>query len=124
MVRVFRLNGDVIVKIGQMARENDELRRYAQQNWVWVHLDGMASPHVIVECPLEKLDRQTLKDACMLCKNFSKLKLSKTARCIYTPCGNVHNEKTPGMVSLRKSPERILIIDRGDRIEELLLCQL
>jgi predicted ribosome quality control (RQC) complex YloA/Tae2 family protein len=120
MVRVFELENRIIVQVGQNALENDLIRKKAKQNWTWFHLEGQPSPHIIVDCPLNELDGNTIRDAGLLCARFSKSKTLASARCIYTLCRNVHNEKTPGLVSLKSKPEVCVVYPQTERVEQLM----
>lgn len=60
----------VTIQVGQSAKENDQLREQADQNWWWFHVADHPGAHVIACAPV--LDRETKRDAAVLAAHHSK----------------------------------------------------
>lgn len=71
---------DITIKIGQNAVMNSELVKEAKQNYYWIHLDNLTSPHIIIEH--DNPPKSLIKECCRLCKNYSKHNMKCNA--IYT----------------------------------------
>jgi len=101
---------DVLIKIGQNARENSELCEIDKdnQNYVWLHLNKLASPHVIICQDQKDVDKQTLYYAANLCREHSKFKSMKTS-VICTTLKNLTKTKKAGEVIIKSMSKTKLI---------------
>jgi predicted ribosome quality control (RQC) complex YloA/Tae2 family protein len=61
---------NIIIKIGQSASENWSLISDAKQNYIWLHLDNVSSPHVIIEH--SDPPKKCINYAARLCVEHSK----------------------------------------------------
>jgi predicted ribosome quality control (RQC) complex YloA/Tae2 family protein len=60
----------ITLKVGQSAKENDELRADADGEWWWFHVTNHPGAHVFACAPT--LDRETKRDAAVLAVHHSK----------------------------------------------------
>jgi predicted ribosome quality control (RQC) complex YloA/Tae2 family protein len=60
----------VPLRVGQSAKENDQLREDANPEWWWFHVTNHPGAHVIA-CA-DVLDRETKRDAAVLAAHHSK----------------------------------------------------
>ena len=80
--------------IGENAKDNWEVLKLTQQNWIWFHLDKFSSPYVVLSLPLNKLKKthndwkKYLNYGALLCKANSK-HFNKKVNVIWTLCKNV-----------------------------------
>lgn len=105
------------VYVGQTDMENDALRKAASQNYIWFHLRDNPSPHVILACPISEAGRESIRQAALLCKRYSKREFrdSRSAKVIYTELKNVKNDpKKHGSCQLAKSPEVITVWEANE----------
>ena len=76
----YRSLDDILIKVGENAKENDALTQSSFPNEWWIHVDGGAGSHVIVCCEDNILPRETKRDAAMLAVFHSKMTKSRVAR--------------------------------------------
>ena len=93
-------NDDIQYIIGENAKDNWEVLKLSQQNWIWFHLDNLSSPYVVLSLPLNKLKKHNnwkkyLNFGAMLCKDNSKYSNNKV-NVMWTICKNVSFGKTVG----------------------------
>lgn len=73
----------VSIRVGQSAKENDQLRQDVEQDWWWFHVANYPGAHVIACAPV--LDRETKRDAAVLAVHHSKapktLKMTSVDMC-------------------------------------------
>jgi predicted ribosome quality control (RQC) complex YloA/Tae2 family protein len=70
--RAFACSGDVIVRVGRSAKDNDELTlKHARGNDLWVHARGVVGSHVIVPSTGGDIPGELLLDAAHLAAWFS-----------------------------------------------------
>lgn len=106
-MRIFESQSGIVIKIGQNDRENDELIKNADQDYLWCHLDNGPSPHAIIEST--EPDNISINDALQLVKYYSKAKSTNSVNVIYTKIRNVQRvdpKKHPGLVTLTKAPKK------------------
>jgi predicted ribosome quality control (RQC) complex YloA/Tae2 family protein len=60
----------VTIRVGQNAKENDQLREDADPDWWWFHVTNHPGAHVIACAKV--LDRETKRDAAVLAAHHSK----------------------------------------------------
>ena len=106
-MRIYQSQTGIVIKVGQNDRENDELIKTENQDYVWCHLDNQPSPHAVIEST--EPDNVSINDAFQLVKYYSKAKKAKNVNGIYAKIRDVHRvdpKNHPGLVTLRKSPTK------------------
>lgn len=100
---------ELVIYVGQNAKENWDLIKQASQNDIWMHLDNHPSPHVIISLhPKYKLSKKVLNYGASLCKEHSKLKNVWKVGVIYTEVKNVSLGKEVGSVHTKKTSKLII----------------
>jgi len=95
---------DLNVYIGENAQDNWDIITRSKQNDIWFHLDGLSSPHVILEvADLKTIPKQILIKCCNLCKEYSKYKTLNKINVIYTEVKNISKSGTVGTVITKKT---------------------
>ncbi|KAG2373871.1 hypothetical protein C9374_011756 [Naegleria lovaniensis] len=113
-----------LITVGENAKENDTIRRQAAQSDLWFHLQDVASPHVILS-PLDRtttssFSSESIHQAALLCKAFSKQKSLQTSNVIYLPRKHVKGVvEIDGRVEVKGHAETIKVY-RDDTIRETL----
>lgn len=98
------------IRIGRNAHENDKLLKSAHQDALWFHLTDEPSPHGILETrDGASPDRGVVVYTAYLVKSFSKLKDRVRVPVDILERKYVHRTKTPGLVTLKKTPKRIRV---------------
>ena len=93
------------IVIGRNAQENWQILDNASKNDLWVHLNDLASPHIIIKKnPNYKLKPKDIKLAGLLCKQYSKYKKDNNIEYCYTKVKNVKKGKDVGEVELSIEP--------------------
>jgi hypothetical protein len=69
--RSFCAHGDVVVRVGRGARDNDALRKTARGHDVWLHARNHQGAHVIVPSTGSDVDPELMLDAAHLAAHFS-----------------------------------------------------
>ena len=91
---------NVKFQIGENANDNWDILKKSKQNWIWLHLDNLSSPYVILAESLKTIKKNNnfndlINHGCLLCKENSKYSNQKV-RVIWTICKNVSFGNTPG----------------------------
>lgn len=107
MIRHFTSSSGTKISIGRNAKGNDYLCKHSEKDEYWLHLQDDPSPHAIVHNHIE--DENSLTEAAILVKYYSKLKNAKYANIIYCQIEDIKPTKTLGMVTLLKQPKIITI---------------
>ena len=101
---------EVLIRVGQNAKENWLLIDDADQNDLWFHVEDQPSPHVIIEIPAKcTITNATLKYAGSLCKQHSKYVNLNKVSIIYTEVKNLVKGKAAGSVTLKNSPQKMSV---------------
>lgn len=106
-MRIFESQSGIVIKVGQNDKENDELIKSADQDYVWCHLDNQPSAHAVIEST--DPDIASINDAFQLIKYYSKAKTANNVNGIYTKIRNVQRvdpKNHPGLVTLSKAPKK------------------
>lgn len=106
-MRIYQSQSGVTIKIGQNDKENDELIKTSNQDYIWVHLDNQPSPHAVIESTSP--DNESINDALQLIKFYSKAKSANSVNTISSKIRNVRRvdpKKHPGLVTLSKPPSK------------------
>lgn len=102
---------DYTLKIGNNAKENDELLSQASQNDLWLHLAKFSSPHGILSGDIQNINKQTLTWAATLvkessarrCRNLNNIEVN------YLPVKHVQKTEECGKVILLKKSGKIKV---------------
>jgi len=99
-----------LIKIGENAKENDELVSSSKQTDVWFHLDSLPSCHVVISCDKKNpIDNQMIKYCASLCKENTKYRNHKKIKVKYTEIRYVKRTKPPGKVIIKGKSKTITI---------------
>jgi len=90
-----------LIKIGENAKENDELVAKSAQTDIWFHLDSLPSCHVVIASDSKNpVTKQMINHCAQLCKENTKYRNQKV-RVKYTEIKNVKRTTTPGTVTIK-----------------------
>lgn len=99
-------NCEIKIRVGESAQENWDIINDAKHikgggNWVWIHLDKMPSPHVIVQAnPNDKKQKvdaiKAIHYGAELCKNNSKSKNIPKVTIVWTLVKDIKKGNKPG----------------------------
>lgn len=121
MVRTYKTESGLTVTLGENAKENDRIRKYASQKDFWFHLENVASPHVILSVGKGAPSRDDVNDCAQLVKQFSKQKGMDRSSVIYTNVNKV--KKVPevdGLCQLACTPEKLVVYTNEDSLKRLM----
>lgn len=100
------------ITIGKNATENWNIISNSSQNDVWFHLEGMASPHVVLKNyrndKIKDIPKCVIIRCAYLCKENSKYKNIKKVTVIYTQIKNVSKGDTVGSVFTKNTSELVI----------------
>lgn len=113
---------DVVIRLGQSAKENDLLTNGSDPTHWWMHASGYPGSHVVVCYDGGELPRNIKRDAAVLAIHHSKTPCSKMSWVDMTRVGNVSSLKQSGLVTLNGEVNQLTIFMRkeSDRLERLL----
>ena len=113
---------DVVIRLGQSAKENDLLTNGSDPKHWWMHASGYPGSHVVVCYDGEELPRNIKRDAAVLAIHHSKTPCSKMSWVDVTRVENVSSLKQCGLVTLNGEVNQLTIFMRkeSDRLERLL----
>jgi hypothetical protein len=106
MVREYISSTGVLIKVGENAKENDNLVKSSHQDFLWCHLENQPSPHAVIEDPSP--DAQTIDEALQLVKYHSKARNCPQSRMIMCKIRElIRVDRTrPGLVRLKQAPTK------------------
>jgi predicted ribosome quality control (RQC) complex YloA/Tae2 family protein len=113
------------IKVGENAKENDNLTLSSYPNEWWLHVDGGPGSHVIICSEEDTLPRETKRDAAVLAIHHGKSTSEKTVRVNLVRVGQVIKDeriKNHGQVYLDGTVMQMTIFKNKekDRLERLL----
>ena len=96
---------EYIIYVGESAQDNLDLIDKSSQNDLWFHLESFSSPHVVIVIPDSKIKvpKTVLKYAANLCHEYSKYKLIKKVKIIWTEIKNISKAEQVGSVTTKKT---------------------
>ena len=100
---------EYIYTIGTNALENDALITDSNPSDTWFHLDGLASCHGVINCPIDKLTSNIIFKCALNIKLNTKFKKIPRLKVIYIEISNIIKTDTIGMVTLAKTPKNICV---------------
>ena len=121
-MREYTASGNILVRVGQTAKENDYLTTTSDPKHWWMHVSGYPGAHVIVCYEGEELPRDVKRDAAVLAVHHSKTPESKMSWVDLVRVENVSSLKQHGRVTLTGEVVQLTIFMRKEkeRLESLL----
>lgn len=118
-------SGNILVRVGQTAKENDYLTTTSDSKHWWMHASGYPGAHVVVCYEGEELPRDVKRDAAVLAVHHSKTPDTKMSWVDLVRVENVSSLKQRGLVTLEGKVEQLTIFMRKEkeRLERILKTQ-
>jgi predicted ribosome quality control (RQC) complex YloA/Tae2 family protein len=115
-------SGNIIVRVGQTAKENDQLTNASDPEHWWMHASGYPGAHVVVCYEGDQLPKDVKRDAAVLAIHHSKTPESKMSWVDLVRVDNVSFLKQHGRVTLNGEVEQLTIFMRKEkeRLERIL----
>jgi predicted ribosome quality control (RQC) complex YloA/Tae2 family protein len=116
-------SGNIPVRVGQTAKENDYLTTNSDPKHWWLHASGYPGAHVVVCYEGEELPKDVKRDAAVLAIHHSKTLESKMSWVDLVRVENVTSLKQHGLVTLEGKVTQLTIfrnreIDRLERLKK------
>ena len=111
----------IIIKVGQNAKENDQLTTSSSPRYWWMHVSGCSGAHVVVCYEGEQLPKETKRDAMVLAVHHSQSPDSKMSKVDLTRVEHVLWMRQAGKVQLKGEVLELTIFMRREvaRLERL-----
>ena len=115
-------SGNIPIRVGQGAKENDHLTNTSNPEHWWMHASGYSGAHVVVCYEGEQLPKDVKRDAAVLAIHHSKTPDSKMSWVDLVRVENVSSTKQHGRVTLEGKVEQLTIFTRKEkeRLERIL----
>jgi predicted ribosome quality control (RQC) complex YloA/Tae2 family protein len=115
-------SGNIPVRVGQSAKENDQLTNTSDPRHWWIHASGYPGAHVVVCYEDERLPKDVKIDAAVLAIHHSKTPESKMSWVDLVRVENVSSLKQHGRVTLEGEVIQLTIFMRKEkeRLERIL----
>ena len=107
MKEYFLVEENITIKIGENSKDNWDLLDSSSQNDIWMHLDNLSSPYVIINNQNPK--KSIINYAASLCKYYSKYSNLKKAKVIYTFVKNIKKGKKEGMALIKGKVNNVIV---------------
>jgi len=107
------------IKVGENARENDDLTLSSYPNEWWLHIDGGPGAHVVVCYEEDTIPKETKKDAALLAIHHSKSSSAKMVRVNLVRVDQVIKDdriKNHGQVYLEGQVMQLTVFPNKERI--------
>ena len=119
------VSNDVVVHIGQNAKENDILTQSSNPKYWWMHASGYPGPHVVLQYEGDEVPKEMKRDAAVLAIHHSKTLDTKMIWVDMTRVENVNAYKHYGRVTLTGKVDQLTIFMRKEkqRLERILKTQ-
>ena len=116
------VSNDVVVHIGQNAKENDILTQSSNPKHWWMHASGYPGAHVVLQYEGDEVPKEMKRDAAVLAIHHSKTLDTKIIWVDMTRVENVNTSKQHGRVTLKGKVDQLTIFIRKEkeRLERLL----
>jgi len=102
MVKEDQIFPNNLIRIGQNAKENDELVKNSKETDIWFHISGLPSCHVIIEVSKDfPITKQMIYYCANLVKENTKYKNVPKIKINYTEIKNVSRTNVPGKVIIK-----------------------
>ena len=114
--------GDVPIRVGQTAKENDHLTNSSEPKHWWMHASGYPGAHVVVCYEGDELPRDVKRDAAVMAIHHSKTPESKMSWVDVVRVENVSSLKQHGRVTLEGEVIQLTIFMKREkeRLERIL----
>jgi len=118
----YTVSGNIPVRIGQNAKENDHLTNMSDPEHWWMHASGYPGSHVVICYEGQELPRDIKRDAAVLAIHHSKTPGSKMSWVDLVHVENVSSLKQYGQVTLGGKVDQLTIFMRKEkeRLERIL----
>lgn len=118
----YTISGNIPVRIGQNAKENDHLTNMSDPQHWWMHASGYPGSHVVICYEGQELPRDIKRDAAVLAIHHSKTPDSKMSWVDLVRVENVSSLKQYGQVTLDGKVDQLTIFMRKEkeRLERIL----
>jgi predicted ribosome quality control (RQC) complex YloA/Tae2 family protein len=115
-------SGNIPIRVGQSAKENDHLTTTSDSKHWWMHTSGYPGAHVVICYEGEELPRDVKRDAAILAVHHSKTHDTKMSRVDLIRVENVSSLKQHGRVTLHGEVDQLTIFMRKEkeRLERIL----
>jgi|TARA_B110000483_G_scaffold120283_1_gene145247 predicted ribosome quality control (RQC) complex YloA/Tae2 family protein len=119
------VSNDVVVHIGQNAKENDILTQSSNPKHWWMHASGYPGAHVVLQYEGDEVPREMKRDAAVLAIHHSKTLDTQMSWVDMTRVENVNACKHYGRVTLTGKVDQLTIFMRKEkqRLERILKTQ-
>ena len=118
----YTASGNIPIRVGQNAKENDYLTTTSDPKYWWMHASGYPGAHIVVCYEGEELPREVKRDAAVLAIHHSKTPESKMSWVDLVRVGNVSSLKQYGQVTLEGEVDQLNVFVRKEkeRLERIL----
>src|SRR5210317_833993 len=118
----YTASGNIVVRVGQNAKENDHLTNMSDPQHWWMHASGYPGSHVFICYEGQELPGDVKRDAAVLALHHSKTPDSKMSWVDLVRVGNVSSLKQYGQVTLEGKVDQLTIFMRKEkeRLERIL----
>jgi predicted ribosome quality control (RQC) complex YloA/Tae2 family protein len=89
---------DTKYMIGTNAKDNWDIIKQSNCDWLWFHLEKFASSHIVICKPSNDITRTEINTACQLCVDNSKYKF-KNIGLVYCQVNNLRLGEEVGSVN-------------------------
>jgi predicted ribosome quality control (RQC) complex YloA/Tae2 family protein len=112
----------IVIRVGQNAKENDQLTLSSAPQYWWMHVAGCSGSHVVVCHEGVQLPKETKKDAVVLAVHHSQAPDIKISRVDMTKVEHVMWMRQAGKVRLQGEVMELTVFMRREkeRLERLL----
>ena len=111
----YTASGNIVVRVGQNAKENDHLTNMSDPQHWWMHASGYPGSHVVIGYEGQGLPRDVKRDAAVLALHHSKTPESKMSWIELTRVRNVSMMKQHGQVTLEGKIDQVTIFMQRER---------
>ena len=116
-------SGNIPIRVGQDAKENDRLTTMSDPKYWWMHASGYPGSHVVICYEGQELPRDVKRDAAVMALHHSKTPESKMSWVDLVRVENVTSLRQHGLVTLEGKVTQLTIfrnreIDRLKRLKK------
>jgi predicted ribosome quality control (RQC) complex YloA/Tae2 family protein len=98
---------NIIIHVGENAKDNWKLLDESNQNFIWFHLKNLTSPYVIINH--SDPPKNVVNYAAALCKSHSKYNQIKKVNVIYTQVKNLRKADKEGSVYIKGKTKELCL---------------
>jgi predicted ribosome quality control (RQC) complex YloA/Tae2 family protein len=121
-MKIYESIDSITIRVGESAKENDELSMTSDPKHWWMHVAGCPGAHVVICHEGDQLPKETKRDAAVLAVHHSKTPDSKMSWVELVRVENVSPLKQHGLVTLEGKVDQLTIFMRKEkeRLERIL----